>query len=419
MADDHDYDDDDVPDEEPRRERKTPNDAGPTDPRDAADAAWQAREDIRAKYNVRSFEEVLLEEPPEAWLDDLLYRGSITLVAGEANAGKGWFALACGACLATGTPFLTNVAPERRCVLYVNPERDPLGQRVRAAEARVGPLPCFLTWVPGEPFGQNMVQTFAELLQEIKRHKQGATFDRTNCLLILDPLRPLLSGNENDSAELALFFTQLRQVIGPYGPLPNAAALVIHHTGWQDTQLSVARERGSSDLRAAADVTLILRSVRQVLAHRKRKAAQQRGTIAVNVGDPSIPELLVLERHKHRLVPKRQGASVLELEPQAVLEPSGRLGDSAWMVRSSVTEEEVEALFEKERQAAREATDTADGAAVIEALRDTGRPLTVPELRRITELSEKRVRAAVSALLAKGVLLRDKSTGPVRLAEDE
>src|SRR4029453_10313711 len=140
MADDHDYDEDDVPDDAPRREPKTPNDAGPTDPRDAADAPWQAPEDMRAPYNVRSFEEVRLEEPPEAWLDDLIYQGSITLVAGEANAGKGWFALAVGAALNTGTPFLTDVAPAPRCVLYVNPDRDPLGQRLRPRGARARPL---------------------------------------------------------------------------------------------------------------------------------------------------------------------------------------------------------------------------------------------------------------------------------------
>jgi RecA-family ATPase len=409
-----------VPYEQEPRRRRTPNDAGPTDPRDAADAAWQAREDVRAKYHVRHWTEVIEDAPPEPWLDDLIYGGSITIVAGEANAGKGWFALAVAACIATGSPFLTNAAPVPRSVLYVNPERDPLGQRFRAAAARyplVSHMP-FVTWAPGEPF-TGMVQTFRELLEELKRNKEAAEFNPANCLLILDPLRPLLAGNENDSTELALFFTQLRQVIGPFGPLPGAAALVIHHTGWQDTQLSVARERGSSDIRAAADVTLVLRNVRQLLAHQKRKLAQQRGRAAVLAIDTSIPELLLLERHKHRLVHRRQDASVLELEPQAVIEPDGRIGNAAWMVRSLVTEEEVEAMFEAGKAAAREATENADCRLVTGALQRTGQPMSVTELRLATELPEKRVQGAVRLLLARKQLRRDKSNGPVRLADDD
>jgi hypothetical protein len=415
-----DYNDDDVPYEEERKRRRTPNDAGPTDPRDAADAAWQAREDVRAKYNVRHSKTVVQDPPPEAWLDDLIYRASITIVAGEANAGKGWFALAVGACVATSAPFLTEVVPAARSVLYVNPERDPLGQRFRAARAR-HPLFTerpFLTWSPGEPFGQAMVQTFTELLQEIRRHEENAAFDPANCLLILDPLRPLLSGNENDSAELALFFTQLRQVIGPFGPLPGAAALVIHHTGWQDTQLSVARERGSSDLRAVADVTLVLRNVRQLLDHQARKLAQQRGKAAVLDGDPTDSELLLLERHKQRLQRRRRGASVLELEPQVVIEPDGSMGDSAWMVRSSVTPAEVEGMFEAGKTAAREATVTADCALVVKALQ-AGAAGTMPALAEATDLPERRLRAALAGLLGKGVLVRNRPNGPVRLAEEE
>src|SRR4030095_6756034 len=139
----------------------------------------------------------------------------------------------------------------------------------------------------------------------------------------------------------------------------------------------------------------------------------------MTVGDHSIPELLVLERHKHRLVPKRQGPSVLELEPQAVLEPSGRMGDSAWLGRSSVTEAQGGALVGAGRAAAKEATESADGDRILASLR-AGTVGSLAGLKRaLPKLSRRRIEDAIYTLLEKGLVVRDKDKGPVRLAEDD
>jgi hypothetical protein len=126
---------------------------------------------------------------------------------------------------------------------------------------------------------------------------------------------------------------------------------------------------------------------------------------------------VLLERHKQRLQRRRRGASVLELEPQTVLEPDGTLGDSAWMVRSSVTPAEVEAMFEAGKTAAREVTLTADCTAVVTALQ-AGAAGTIPALADATTLTERRLRTAIAALLGKGGLVRDRPNGPVRLKEE-
>jgi hypothetical protein len=428
MADDDEFDDDDeyVPSDLPGRKRPKvppiPSDAGPVSP----ELIQRAQLEL-LKYGPRGLKELLAEEAPEPWLDDLLYPMGLTLVAGEANAGKGWLALRIAVALLLGEPFLTGAPIEPRCVLYLNPERDPLGPRLRAAVEHHPGLHSalegrFIYETPSQTFGGQGTETLRDyvggLLSFARTKKKNTTFDPKNAVLILDPLRPLLTGNENSSDVSAPFFAQLRQVNAISGPLPGAPILLMHHMGWQDTQLSVARERGSSDIRAAVDVTYTLQNQRQVAAHAARKEAQNRGEMYAGEEAPAR-DLLLLLPHKHRLVAKRHQPYVLELVPTATLEPTGKYGDAVWMQPApDVRPEEVTQAAAAAKTTAKASTLEADAQLVLAALK-AGAPGTMEALRSQTQLPRGRVEQAMASLLMRKLAHRNRYNGPLVAGPEE
>jgi hypothetical protein len=76
-------------------------------------------------------------------------------------------------------------------------------------------------------------------------------------LILIDTLRASLAGSEDSSENVSAYLRAVRRLLAPF---PDAGAIVIHHSGWQDQRARSrpARERGSSALRGNVDATYVL-----------------------------------------------------------------------------------------------------------------------------------------------------------------
>ena len=58
----------------------------------------------------------------------------------------------------------------------------------------------------------------------------------------------MVGGNQDWSRDMTIFINNVKRVMAATG----CAALIVHHAGWNET----SREKGSIDLRGAADVVI-------------------------------------------------------------------------------------------------------------------------------------------------------------------
>ena len=181
----------------------------------------------------------LLRLPPPSWLiDGLLPASGLSVLYGASGAGKSFLALDWSLCVATGLPWHGH-RTEPRWVVYVAAEgRAGLGARYRAwSEAR------------GRPDARRV-----RFLAEAVNLRDGAQVERVRRTLASLPERPgllvvdtmartMVGGDENAARDVGEF-------VAAVDALRAAdSALIVHHTGKNG-----AEERGSSALRAAADL---------------------------------------------------------------------------------------------------------------------------------------------------------------------
>ena len=271
----------------------------------------------------------LLALPPLTWLiDQYLPVGGLAVLYGPSGSGKSFVALDMGLSIATGTRwagFATKSGP----VVYVSAEGSAgLPQRVDA-------------WLQARGVGsvdKDKLQFCREPIhlmdgREIKRFIQDLELELPSrpSLVIFDTMaRCMVGGDENSSRDVGQLVEGLEQVRKSTG----AAVLIVHHTGKKGTT-----ERGSSALRAAADVMLSL----QV-----RHGAIRLEVDKVKDAPATAPALyLRLKQHGNSCVvtltdgkTRRQGD--LTKQQRRALETLARLSDactaSEWQAQSSIPE---------------------------------------------------------------------------------
>ena len=74
-------------------------------------------------------------------------------------------------------------------------------------------------------------------------------------LLVIDTVRASMTGSEDSSDHVSAYLRTIRRLLSH---VPKAAAILVHHAGWQDGETQRKRERGSSAWRGNCDGTVYL-----------------------------------------------------------------------------------------------------------------------------------------------------------------
>jgi putative DNA primase/helicase len=198
------------------------------------------------KFKLYSVADVIaLKQPP--WLiEGVLEEGAFAVLYGASKSGKSFTALAWALSIATGGAWHGRATKKGRVVYVVGEGTIGAGKRVRA-------------WMK-----HNAVETVAEAFFLLKAPRLGiekdSDLDELITVLKADDVKPTLivldtfarcfvGGDENSAKEVGQFVEACRRIQTETG----ATVLVVHHTGKAKTSKG---ERGSSALRAAADVMI-------------------------------------------------------------------------------------------------------------------------------------------------------------------
>src|SRR5437667_2175155 len=160
----------------------------------------------------------------------------ITIIAGEAGAGKTWLALALARATTVGGNFLGRRTSPKR-VLYLDRE-NPLSvirERLQVLFGGPSDLRPWGLWCQEEPplIGDQRLLEFA----------------RTEPVLIIDSMIRFHRADENSATQMALVMPSHRELA-----TVSASLVVLHHKAKGDT----SSYRGSSDIVAGADVAFSL-----------------------------------------------------------------------------------------------------------------------------------------------------------------
>ncbi len=202
---------------------------------------------------------------PVPLIEDVLYRNSVTVLAGKFGTYKSFIAVSWACALATGTSWFGHAVPQRVVVIYAAAEGAyGIRKRLDAWEARNGPIPDDLYLIPLS-VRLNRPEDMRELEEIII--ETGAA------VLIFDTLHASTPGmDENDAGEAGAVLDVLRGLQERHG----ICSILPHHTGHAGE-----RARGSSSLEDDADVSFVVRiegedrgpETRRTLVHRKTKDA--------------------------------------------------------------------------------------------------------------------------------------------------
>jgi hypothetical protein len=195
----------------------------------------------KPKLRVLDVEKMLATDPePVPWLvEPLLARGMTTMLAGREGQGKSMLALAIGAALGHGTPFIAGLHCKQAKVLVVDAENGE-----REAHRRIkglGVKPGQLVYVEAD--GWHLKDGLAELLGLLDEHEPN--------VLMLDSFRSLWpGGDENDNAQVEAAIRPLVNAVRARG----IGTMLLHHAG------KVGGEyRGSTAIGAAVELGFTLR----------------------------------------------------------------------------------------------------------------------------------------------------------------
>lgn len=169
-------------------------------------------------------------------VQDLIPTRGITLIAGEAGAGKTWLALALARALTFGGSFLDRETRTAR-VLYLDRE-NPLGlirDRLLALFGGPSDFRPWGLWCPDEP--------------PMIRDSRLLEFARQEPVLIFDSMIRFHAADENSATLMAPVMASLRELA-----TAGASIVVLHHKSKSET----SSYRGSSDIVAGADAAFSL-----------------------------------------------------------------------------------------------------------------------------------------------------------------
>jgi archaellum biogenesis ATPase FlaH len=180
------------------------------------------------------------------WLiERLLPVGSVNLLAGDSGSGKTWLAHAIAGAVARGAEFM-GLRVLRRPVLYLDGENPLVIVKRNLQELAIGPTEELLIW--GGWHHEPAPGPDKEWLLDFVKAQPA---DRKP-LLIWDSLVEFHNGDEQSSTQTREFMKHFRALADV-----GATVLILHHTG---KAKSAQQYRGSSDIKAAVDVALLVTS---------------------------------------------------------------------------------------------------------------------------------------------------------------
>lgn len=192
-------------------------------------------------FPLLSFEH-LLDQPDPEWLIDGLIPEGLSVLYGSPSTFKSFLALDWALCLATGRVWNGHKITEPGHVIYVAAEgRGGLKKRVLAWwEANDRPDMSRIHFLPEAVnlLGPSEVALLKNTIEAVPGPVK---------MIVVDTMaRSMVGGDENSAKEVG-------QVIEALDGLKVAGKLVVHHTGKNGS------ERGSSALRGAADLMILVR----------------------------------------------------------------------------------------------------------------------------------------------------------------
>jgi RecA-family ATPase len=212
----------------------------------------------------RCAKDVMDDPRPVAVIQGIAWRRAISVLVSESGVGKTFVVLDAAVAVSEARPWHGRRV-RQGSVAYCSFEGDALGLRLQALHEAgrdlthvhvINPRAALSPQIERDgtekpSAGELLVaEALAELATRVAM--AGAPPIR---LLVADTVRASMTGSEDDSAEVSAYLRVIRRLIAPY---PEAAALLVHHAGWQDGEARRRRERGSSAWRGNADATLYL-----------------------------------------------------------------------------------------------------------------------------------------------------------------
>lgn len=210
----------------------------------------QEREQAKAKAQTFSFtmlgDLIANPRPPVYLVQDYLEADSLAMLYGPPKCGKSFIAIDLVCSLATGTPWHGH--PTEQCpVFYICGEgHNGIARRflawsiTRGVNLTQAPVAISNRAIPiTDPKAAAKVAESIEQLAELTGQQPG--------LIVVDTLARNFGGNENDTERMSQFVANLDGVRRDW----NATALVVHHTGKDETRGA----RGANALLGAVDAS--------------------------------------------------------------------------------------------------------------------------------------------------------------------
>jgi hypothetical protein len=346
----------------------------------------------------RAAADVLGELPAPAIIGGIAWAGRLTVLASESGAGKTFALLGLAASVADGVPWCGRET-RRGSVLYVSYEGDALGLRLaalREAGLSLDGVYVLRASAPLSPLigrdGAEMPSAGEEVLAAAIRALVARLREEDRppiVLVVIDTVRASLAGSEDSSEHVAAYLRVVRRLMAE---TPEAAAIIAHHSGWQDSpETRRRRERGSSAFRGNADATLYLELADEAPDHGAYLVLR-----TLKVRDEERPAPL-------RLVRRRVALPLLDRRGQpltsCVVEADGRS-------RGDVEAAATQAAAQEEERLALRVLDVIAQAAVR----------SNDDIRvRVGGARRGDVSTAVSRLVSEGRIARDGQRSPWRV----
>lgn len=237
----------------------------------------------------------MAEPGPTTWLVDQLWTThAFGIVGAEPKSWKSWLTLYLGICIAGGYKAFNRFEVAQGAVLVFSAEGGNGLVRRRAAalcRAMEIEIPDDLIVIDTPTLRLDEPETVTRIVATVDKVKPS--------LLLLDPLRELHGGDENDAATVAALLGPLRLL-----QAKGCACMVVHHLGKRNetrgrgAQRGGQRLRGSSALHGAVDSALYMETSgegerKRVVVVAEHRAEAEPEPIVLRLCYRKLPELTV------------------------------------------------------------------------------------------------------------------------------
>jgi hypothetical protein len=204
--------------------------------------------------------------PPNFLIEDAIESPCTGMIFGASGSGKSFFVLDLALCCATGIPWLGKTVKEGPVVLICGEGRHGIPRRVAAWKSIHGAIPDGRFMM-----SQRRVEFDPETVLEMVCEINGlAAKSEPPVLIVVDTMARSLPGeaDENSSRDIMNFLEICDKIQRQY----NCVVLLVHHTG--HAEASKNRARGSSAIKGALDLEILIDQGRGVIEWTKQKDSE-------------------------------------------------------------------------------------------------------------------------------------------------